>query len=692
MAQNPLSTALRHIRRFLGARAGGESSDRVLLDRFTQQHDETAFAALVERHGPMVLAVCRRLLENSHDADDAFQATFLVLVRKVGMIPWRESIGPWLHRVAHRVALKARANRGRRQASEKDSDLPVPDYREESPEEASRHEFRRVLDEELERLPARYRAPLVLCYLQGKTHEQAAEELGWKRGSMAYRLDRGLELLRSRLTGRGVALSGSLTGALLAEGAAAASVPLAMFDSTVQAATLVLAGEAAAGSIPAQVTALTEGVLPTMYFTKWKTAAVVLLVVGIIAGSWGLLRQPGQAADRPGSFGPKKAPAETAQVKTDRTAVVKGNTEFAFNLYARLREKPGNLFLSPYSISTALAMTSAGARGKTLDEMNQVLRFSVGQERLHPAFASLLWELNAGGQPRGYQLRVANALWGQKGYGFRNEFLTTTQANYGAGLFEVDYSGATEQARQTINAWVEKQTEDKIKELLKPGVLSALTRLVLTNAIYFKGGWDVKFKKEDTKDEPFLGTAQPMKVPLMYQSGKFKYLKGDGFRALEMPYVGKELSMVVLLPEKVDGLPEFEKSLTEANLTKWLGQMHPVTDLPVWLPRFKTTSEFSLAQELETMGMPTAFSSAADFSGLNGGSEPLCISDVVHKAFVEVNEEGTEAAAATAVVIKATSAPVDPPRFRADHPFVFLIRDNRSGSILFLGRVINPKS
>jgi serpin B len=179
----------------------------------------------------------------------------------------------------------------------------------------------------------------------------------------------------------------------------------------------------------------------------------------------------------------------------------------------------------------------------------------------------------------------------------------------------------------------------------------------------------------------------------MHQSGTFKYLKGDGFRALELPYTGNELSMVLLLPEKVDGLAEFEKTLTEAKLTQWLGQMHSVDDLPVWLPRFQMTSAFSLKSALSALGMATAFRpGAADFSGMNGGKEPLYISDVVHKAFVNVNEEGTEAAAATGVIVKATSAPIDPPLFRADHPFVVLVRDNRSGSILFLGRLVNPKS
>jgi serpin B len=380
-------------------------------------------------------------------------------------------------------------------------------------------------------------------------------------------------------------------------------------------------------------------------------------------------------------------PDVVAQDKADKAALVKGNSEFAIDLFGKLRSKPGNLFLSPYSISTALAMTSVGARGQTLDQMTKTLHF-LDQKRLHPAFTLVNQEVTSHGKPKGYQLSVANALWGQKGYGFLNDFLTTTQAHYQAGLHEVDFIAATDDARKTINAWVEKETRDKIKDLLKPGVLNRDTRLVLTNAIYFKGDWDVKFKKELTKTQPWLGTAQKQQVPLMYQKGKFKYLDGGTFQALEMPYVGKELAMLVLLPKKTDGLAELEKSLTPAKLGEWVAKLRE-QDVEVHFPKFKCTSEFSLKQELSALGMTDAFTAGADFSGINGKKD-LYIQDVVHKAFVEVNEEGTEAAAATGVVVGVLSARIDPV-FRADHPFLFLIRDTRNGSILFLGRLSNPE-
>jgi serpin B len=374
----------------------------------------------------------------------------------------------------------------------------------------------------------------------------------------------------------------------------------------------------------------------------------------------------------------------------DIPAVVKGDSAFALNLYGQLRKEEGNLFFSPFGISTALAMTYAGARGDTADEMAKALDFTQSQDRLHPAFAALLAQINEGGKKRGYQLSVANALWGQKGFGFLPDFLNLTRDRYGAGLHEVDFVNATEAARKLINAWVEKETQDKIKDLLPPGILTTDTRLVLTNAIYFKGFWAEKFKKGFTREEPFKTSASAaVKAPLMYRTGDYLYLDGGDFQALELPYQGKDLSMVALLPKKVDGLAELEQKLTEANLKGWLSKLHK-QEVQVALPQFKMTKKFSLNDALKALGMRRAFiPGGADFTGMSGSGKKLFISAVVHKAFVDVNEEGTEAAAATAVVFPGLSARITPV-FRADHPFVFLIRDNRSGSVLFMGRLSNP--
>jgi serpin B len=383
--------------------------------------------------------------------------------------------------------------------------------------------------------------------------------------------------------------------------------------------------------------------------------------------------------------------ADKDAAKADRAAAVKGNTEFACDLYAKLRGQDGNLFFSPYSISTALAMTRAGARGETADQMDKTLHFTLKGDKLHAAFGELIKEAN--GDPkdakRGYQLSTANALWGQKGFSFLPEFVKLTKDDYGAGLNEVDFVGATEDARKTINAWVEKETRDKIKDLLPQGVLTTDTRLVLTNAIYFKGDWASQFKKDLTKEEPFAVAAdKKVNAPLMHQKATFRYYDGGSFQALEMPYAGKDLAMVVLLPKKADGLPDLEKDLTADRLTGWVGKLNEA-EVDVALPKFKTTSQFSLKPTLSEMGMSQAFTNAADFSGMDGKKD-LQITDVIHKAFVDVNEEGTEAAGATGVIVGLKSERAPTPEFRADHPFVFLIRDTRSGGVLFLGRVADP--
>jgi len=403
-----------------------------------------------------------------------------------------------------------------------------------------------------------------------------------------------------------------------------------------------------------------------------------------------------------GCFGQEQ---KMSDEKSDTKAIVEGNNKFAIDLYANLREQQGNLFFSPYSISTALAMTYAGAKGQTESQMAKVLHFPTPPNeatttltneqkmQFHSAFGKIVKDLNARGEKGRYELTVANALWGQKSYEFLKEFLELIKANYDGQLNEVDFVEATEAARKTINAWVEQKTKDKIKELIKPGVLDAMTRLVLTNAIYFKGNWASQFKEEQTRNAPFtLLNGDKVKVPMMNQTGQFPYAETESFQALELPYVDNELSMIVFLPKEIDGLKEFEHEFTLDNLSQWLSKLHK-REVIVFIPKFKMTSEFSLASVLKSMGMTDAFMpNTADFSGMTGKKD-LCISAVIHKAYVDINEEGTEAAAATAVTMKLTAVgPSQTPVFRADHPFVFLIRDNQTGNILFIGRVTNPKA
>ena len=383
---------------------------------------------------------------------------------------------------------------------------------------------------------------------------------------------------------------------------------------------------------------------------------------------------------------------------SDRAEAARGNNAFAIELYGQLRNQTGNLFFSPESISTALAMTYAGARADTAAEMAKTLHFTMPAGHLHPAMGALLRGRNAAHD--GYHLKEADALWIQTGYSLLPEFIKLNKDNYEADLDHVDFINATEASRQTINLWVEKRTENKIRELLQPGSLDRDTRLVLTNAIYFKGDWEVQFKKEDTKNEDFrLFAGRAIKTPLMHITRGFNYFDGVSFQALEIPYKKKELSMIALLPKAREGLSAFEQSLTPAHMQQLLGQLRPARTVIVTMPKFKMEAQFRLKDTLIAMGMKKAFDmKMADFSGVASRETMqhdgnLSISAVIHKAYVDVNEEGTEAAAATEVtVIASVARPTPPIIFRADHPFMFLIRDNRSGSILFIGRVTNPSS
>ncbi len=376
----------------------------------------------------------------------------------------------------------------------------------------------------------------------------------------------------------------------------------------------------------------------------------------------------------------------------DQAEAVSGSNAFAVDLYAQLRSQPGNLFFSPESISTAFAMAYAGARGQTAKQMADVFHYSLPPGELHPAMGALLTAMNA--PHTGYELHVANALWAQQDENFLPSYLHLVQSSYGAGLHKVDFKSSPDTVRAAINQWVEHETNDKIKNLLAPGVLTPATRLVLTNAVYFKGDWLSQFDKKATETGDFhVSSSLTVQAPLMHRTGSgYRYLSGGSFQALELPYKGNDLAMVVLLPNQTDGLAALENSLTAAALSDWLEKLQPASKVELTLPRFTMTQQFELGKTLAAMGMPLAFSRSADFSAMTGKPE-FTISAAIHKAFVDVNETGTEAAAATATVMLEMARRAEPPPivFRADHPFLFLIRDTKSGSILFLGRVTDPE-
>ena len=384
---------------------------------------------------------------------------------------------------------------------------------------------------------------------------------------------------------------------------------------------------------------------------------------------------------------------------SEQALLVEGNSAFAFKLYQALKEKEenkdDNLFYSPYSISLALAMAYAGANGETAQQMADTLHFMLDQKTLHPVFNWLDAELAKRGEGaqgkdgKGFRLNIVNAMWGQKDYEFLPTFLDILAENYGAGLRILDFITETEKSRVAINEWVSNQTEGRIKDLIPPGAISELTRLVLTNAIYFNAAWENPFDKKMTANGPFylLGGGQ-VSVPMMRQTESFGYTDGEGYQAVELPYDGGELSMVILLPAS-GNFEAFEKGLQAQQVDAIIDDLQN-TRLTLTMPQFKFESQFSLKDTLAEMGMPIAFSpDEADFSGMTGNRE-LFISDVVHKAFVVVDEAGTEAAAATAVIMKLTAVPEPPVEVTIDRPFIFLIRDIETGTILFVGRVLNP--
>ena len=378
----------------------------------------------------------------------------------------------------------------------------------------------------------------------------------------------------------------------------------------------------------------------------------------------------------------------------DQALLAEGNSAFAFALYQALKGEGGNLFYSPYSISLALAMTYAGARGETAQQMADTLQFMLEQERLHPAFNWLDAELASRGQGaqgkdgEGFRLNIVNAIWGQKDYEFLTDFLDVLAENYGAGLRILDFIAEAEKSRITINDWVSDQTEGRIEDLIPQGAIDEWTRLVLTNAIYFNAAWAYPFNGNITADGPFyLLDGGQVSVPMMKQTEAFGYTEGEGYQAVELRYDGGELSMVILLPE-AGQFQNFEEGLQAQQVSDIISGLQPI-EVALTMPKFEFDSEFSLKDTLVGMGMPIAFSSSADFSGMTGNPE-LLISDVVHKAFVAVDEAGTEAAAATAVIMKLTAVPEPPMEVTLDRPFIFLIRDIDTGAILFVGRVLNP--
>lgn len=364
---------------------------------------------------------------------------------------------------------------------------------------------------------------------------------------------------------------------------------------------------------------------------------------------------------------------------------------FTTESYKQLARGDGNLILSPFNIATALSMALAGARGQTAREIRSVLHLDQ-DPNYDAALGALVAGLGKAANSGGNELLIANGLWVQKGFEILPPFESTLADNYKAPLNPVDFIANTEAARSQINRWTEEHTKEKIKDLLPPGSLDGRTRLVLTSAIYFYGKWQAPFLTSRTQPAPFTQTGgATVQADFMNQTSRFGYVETPSAQILEMGYEGTGIAFDVLLPRTVGGLAELEKSLTAENLVGWLGKLS-TRNVQVSLPKFRAESAFSLGKVLSTMGMPTAFTARADFSGISARNG-LAVSEVVHKAFVDVSEAGTEAAAATGITIRATSMrlPEQAVIFRADHPFLFLIRDTRTEGVLFIGRLMTPR-
>jgi serpin B len=364
----------------------------------------------------------------------------------------------------------------------------------------------------------------------------------------------------------------------------------------------------------------------------------------------------------------------------------------AFDLYAQLKGEPGNVFISPYSIETALSMAYEGARGTTASEMAQSLSLPEDAGVRQPGFAALQGRLNALGD--GNELSVANALWAQRDYAILPKYTNAVQRWYGGQSELVDFMHDTEGARRRINAWVEEQTRDRIKNLFEAGTLDPLARMVLTNAIYFKGSWDKQFDPDDTRDADFTpSSGAVVKAKLMASLGeeaKYSYAEADGVQLLELPYAGGKLAMLVALPA-AGKLAELESQLSAELLEQWRSQLTS-RRVDVYFPRFKSGTKYQLNGALQALGMREAFTDRADFTGITAKRE-LYIDLVIHQADLEVNEEGTVAAAATGISFRTVSAmpPGAIPVFRADRPFLYFILDREHGTVLFMGRLERPE-
>jgi len=410
----------------------------------------------------------------------------------------------------------------------------------------------------------------------------------------------------------------------------------------------------------------------------------IIILIAVIIVFFGVFIFLNYFSEEEPIFVPKPEPEEIKDI-------ISANNQFALDLYSKVKDQEENIFFSPYSLSIALAMAYEGAKNETAKEIENVFYFPKDNQGRRDSYFNLQnWLLRKNTQ---HEINVANALWPQKDFSFSDDYFNVISKYYQGLIESLDFVERPEQSRKRINEWVEAQTKGKIENLIAEGTISPLTRLILTNAIYFKGEWLQEFNEVNTKTDSFyIAPNESIRVEMMQRlddEAKFPYYAENDFQVLEMPYSGEETSMLVLLPKERD-LTVLEEQLTVKNINHWQENLTKQR-VKVYFPKFKLETKYFLKPVLGAMGMPKSFSDSADFSGITGQKD-LFISEVIHQAFVEVDEKGTEAAAATGIVMELTAMPEEPvPVFRADRPFIFIIQEKETGTILFIGKVKNPE-
>ena len=379
------------------------------------------------------------------------------------------------------------------------------------------------------------------------------------------------------------------------------------------------------------------------------------------------------------------------ELREETKSLVRSNTEFALTAYAKMGQKEGNIFFSPLSLSYALTMVLGGAKGLTADQIAETLQLNPNQKNLHAEVAALLTSLTA--KDENLQLFIANALWGQKGLQISDTYQNLLRTHYKSSVQAVDFAAKPQMAASAINAWVKQNTNDRIKNLVQANSFSPDLLFLMTNAVYFRARWAREFYRSNTTLEDFwLGKDQKTRVNMMKQKTYFRYFADKWGEALEMPYHDGKFSMIVLLPKERNGLTALEKQLNQQSLENWIAAMQS-REVEVFFPKFELEANLSLNEFLSNLGMPLAFQDNADFSGITKNHRKIKLGKAIQKTFIRVDEEGTEAVALTMAtgVGGGIAMPKElPPVFRADHPFIFLIRDRVTNSILFLGRYMNP--